>query len=606
MSIAIGPVQDFIASARRSRDLWFGSWLLSELSKAAAKAIGKDALIFPRVTRDDDLEPGSDFNVVNKILAEINGDPTITGIKVKAAIDNRLEQIREGAFKKLADSKYFEKDIANLQVCDLVEFFWTAVKTNGNYQNDRIRVEKLLSARKATRNFGKVTWGANVPKSSLDGQRESCIHEDAYGQPTEKRQEEFDAKGRPKLTKDQLRGQFGVKEGERLCGVGLLKRHGNRQGDDSFFSTSHVASLPLLERLSGESNVNDYIRKIRQIKGIEENEFYKNFGCVPKKLEHDVFRRYDGHLFFAERLHDFFEEKEKLIEAKQELREFLNPVLGKNNEPLPYYALLLADGDFMGKAIDAQTTKADHQRLSAQLTEFAGDAVKIIESERQGSLIYAGGDDVLAFVGLHKVLMYANQLEQCFREHLKDFKYDGEKSPTLSVGIAVTHHLEPLEDALEMVRLAERAAKSVDGKNAVAVIVDKRSGTSRIVRGTWGTIDERLKTYIGWHRKDAIPDGAAYELRDLALRLEVPKQAAEALKVNLINAKEKEAIRILKRKNKDFGENVIDDNTVKKLEQFIADIESTRQPEEDAIEILADEMIIARIFADAEELAEGT
>ena len=37
ISIAIGPVQDFIASARRSRDLWFGSWLLSELSKTAAR-----------------------------------------------------------------------------------------------------------------------------------------------------------------------------------------------------------------------------------------------------------------------------------------------------------------------------------------------------------------------------------------------------------------------------------------------------------------------------------------------------------------------------------------------------------------------------------------
>ncbi|MGB2771816.1 MAG: type III-B CRISPR-associated protein Cas10/Cmr2, partial [Anaerolineae bacterium] len=36
---AIGPVQDFIATARKSRDLWYGSWMLSELAKAAAKAI---------------------------------------------------------------------------------------------------------------------------------------------------------------------------------------------------------------------------------------------------------------------------------------------------------------------------------------------------------------------------------------------------------------------------------------------------------------------------------------------------------------------------------------------------------------------------------------
>ena len=62
LAISVGPVQEFIASARRSRDLWFGSWLLSELSKAAAKQIGKDNLIFPSVTDPKDLNPGSEFN----------------------------------------------------------------------------------------------------------------------------------------------------------------------------------------------------------------------------------------------------------------------------------------------------------------------------------------------------------------------------------------------------------------------------------------------------------------------------------------------------------------------------------------------------------------
>jgi CRISPR-associated protein Cmr2 len=36
--ISIGPVQEFIASARRSRDFWFGSW---ELSKVLASALTK-------------------------------------------------------------------------------------------------------------------------------------------------------------------------------------------------------------------------------------------------------------------------------------------------------------------------------------------------------------------------------------------------------------------------------------------------------------------------------------------------------------------------------------------------------------------------------------
>lgn len=605
ISISIGPVQDFIASARRSRDLWFGSWILSELSKAAARTIGKEALIFPQIAKDGDLEPESEFNVANKILAEIVGSPHEKASKVEEAIHERLEQVRDGAFQNLSNQEYFEKDTATAQVSDLVEFFWAAVKRTGDYADDRRRVEKLLSARKATRDFAKVRWGTNVPKSSLDGQRESCIHEDAYGQPNDKQQEEFDAKGRLRLSKEQLWERFGVKEGERLCGVGLLKRHGNRRGDESFFSTSHVASLPLLERLSDQSIVNEYVETIRKLKGVKEQEFYKNFGCVPKNLAHEVFKRYDGHLIFAERLVDFFDEKEKFENAKRALREFLDRVLGKNKEPLPYYALLLADGDFMGKTINAQTTRDGHRKLSAKLSEFAGDVGRIIEAENQGSLIYAGGDDVLAFVGLHKVLDYARQLKTEFRTKLSEFEYDDRKSPTLSVGIAVVHHLEPLEDALELVKGAEQAAKRVVGKNSLAVVVDKRSGISRIATGNWGTLDERLKTYIDWHRTDAIPEGAAFELSDLAYRLEIPKDASEDLRRNLTDAKEKEAKRILNRKQKDRGESSIDAETVEKLVQFIEEINGTKDKEEDSIAILADELIIARIFADAEDLAEG-
>ena len=37
MVVNIGPVQGFIAAARRTRDLKYGSWLLSELSKCARR-----------------------------------------------------------------------------------------------------------------------------------------------------------------------------------------------------------------------------------------------------------------------------------------------------------------------------------------------------------------------------------------------------------------------------------------------------------------------------------------------------------------------------------------------------------------------------------------
>ncbi len=598
ISIGIGPVQDFIVSARRSRDLWFGSWLLSELSKAAANSIREQGgvLIFPRIENSECLKKNSEFNVVNKILAEIEANPKDVGDKVETAIHLRLDEIRDKAFRNLPN-QFFEVKKANLQVSDLIEFFWAAVELNGDYKKSRDKVEKLFSARKSTRDFANVTWGAAIPKSSLDGQRESCINENAYG----------------KLSKEKLRVQFGVKEGERLCGVGLLKRNGNREGDDSFFSTSHVASLPLLERLKNQNQTKateDYKKEIsrllKETGEIGDKDLHKIIGMVPENLRHEVFGEFDGHLLFAERLSEFFSDEKKLKSAKAKLRKFLDHVIGKNKEPLPYYALLLADGDFMGKAIEKQETKERLQDLSANLSEFASDVKRTIENEKQGSLIYAGGDDVLAFVGLHKALDYAGRLAKDFKDKLTEFKYEAEKSPTLSVGIAVVHHLEPLEDALELVRKAEKTAKNVTGKNALAVVVDKRSGTSRIAKGMWGTLDERLKTFIAWHRAGAIPSGAAYELRDLAYRLEIPENAINTLKANLIGAKEKEAQRILKRKRKDRGENAIDEKTITKLNDYIKQIGETKEENEDGIAILADELIIAKIFAEAEDLAEGS
>ncbi len=73
LSLGLGPIQDFISAARRTRDLWFGSFLLSEISKATAKAVrGQNGcLIFPHPANTNALEPGSGFNVANIILAEL-------------------------------------------------------------------------------------------------------------------------------------------------------------------------------------------------------------------------------------------------------------------------------------------------------------------------------------------------------------------------------------------------------------------------------------------------------------------------------------------------------------------------------------------------------
>ncbi|BAF60109.1 predicted hydrolase [Pelotomaculum thermopropionicum SI] len=577
----IGPVQDFIATARRSHDLWYGSWLLSELAKTAALEVvrynGGDSscLIFP-ASEGDSLEQlkSFDFSAPNKVVAVVSCNPVELGDAVKESINRRLDELSNDVFRGING---FEREVAVQQVKDFIEFFWASYPLNGNYKQARDFAEAVLSARKATRDFAQVSWGSSEPKCSLDGCRESVIAETIYKQ----------------MNDDKLYKSYRVQRGEYLCGVCLLKRHGKRGREEYFFSTSHVAALPLLERLTGQHRplVEEYVGKLKEL------------GIPPGDLEtvrppHPVFGPNDGHLLYEERFREFFfQEKEKIQIAQKALREFLKKAFG-DKKPLPYYALLCADGDHMGKVIDAQKTPEKHRELSRSQSSFALEARRIVK-ENNGSLIYSGGDDVLALVPLHKVLDCACRLSKTFRERLAGFKgEDGgeEISPTLSVGIAVAHHLEPLSDVLELARSAEKAAKSVPGKNALAVTLSKRSGSERMVKGTWGDLDRQLKWLINLHRNEDVPDGAAYELYDLARRLETRN---EELKGTLQEAACAEAKRILRRKKARRG-------TERMAEEVLAGLESLLESDKfsfEKLKQLADGLIIAREFAVAMELA---
>jgi CRISPR-associated protein Cmr2 len=470
LTISIGPVQDFIATARRSRDLWFGSWLLSELSKAAANYIHENSgeLIFP--SRDGlsaALKKNSSFIVVNKLVAEISvNDVSPYCSQVYGTIRDRLAEIKNDAFADLKKLTINGKEAirwkeADEQLNSLVEFYWAAVPFDqSNYKHTRNKVEALLAARKVTRNFDPVTWGANVPKSSLDGLRESVIGKAV-----------FDQLDDPKLTSQdraKIEKRYGVRGKEQLSGVDLLKRHGKPQKDgegiDSFFSTSHVAAIPVLNRLQDKSGgchkkrgeaLEDFILDLTKALGIgSTSDFKEQLGHVHLKATlkaqkcfggHELL--YDGRILFAQRFRELFPknlsepDKERLKDAKRGVRDFIAALNEKDlprvTEPLPYYAILHGDGDRMGAVIDheAGSGPAQHQKLSRALSEFAGHVKSLVEERHEGSCVYSGGDDVLALLPLHTALDCARDLADAFAAVLKDFRDDKDNSPTLSVGL---------------------------------------------------------------------------------------------------------------------------------------------------------------------------
>lgn len=222
----------------------------------------------------------------------------------------------------------------------------------------------------------------------------------------------------------------------------------------------------------------------------------------------------------------------------------------------------------MGAAINACTELSEHQKLSKSLVAFTKKAKGIVE-RADGRIIYAGGDDVLAFLPTTTALGCAQKLAKKFEEivgkpiaAILEEHQSKASPPTLSVGLVIAHHLNPLSDTLELSAQAEKAAKKT--RNALAVLISKRSGTDMLTAGLWGELDVRLKKMIGYYASDALPQRLGYELREIARQTEGlednVKFPIEALELK----------RILQRKRPDKGQaDKLRDDIADELQQLI-------------------------------------
>ncbi len=607
LAIALGPVQDFIAAARRTRDLWFGSYLLSQISKAAALAVHKAGgkLIFPWPENPGlDLASRSAFNVANVILAELP-----EGILPKD-VATSAENAAQGCWKDYAKranqaaNRLIDETIWNAQIDDVIEFYAAWMPLNQPYDQVRQRLMWLLAGRKALRNFKPAKGRERRPKSSLDGARESVFklwdsHEETR---KERRKILSDDKG--------LAQRLRLAAGEELDIVGLTKRAAIKE---AFPSVVRVAADPWLRGI--EADGDDAIKQLRAIAketatlmGYKDEdipyvtgtgECYKNTPfpydgatLFPSRLESFLRTKRDSYA-----LEDLFDEDDrKTIQRIKELLAGLQKGDSGYGEPEPYLAILNADGDRMSKALARICALPEHQKFSRQLAQFAGQTKDIVK-KHHGCLVYSGGDDILAFVPVDQCLLCARQLHDKFCELLAQWKDDEGKSPTLSVGIAIGHCLEPLEDLLEYARTAEKAAKHPD-RDGLAVHLHPRSGPPVCVRGQWETnLDARLVEWANMHLTEKLPDKAAYDLRELA-----KDYAGWPVSEQTDKAVEKDIERLLSRKQLDK------EAFEKAMEQSFADqqVEGSRYDKYHTGAMrLAEEWLVARRIAKAMKQAKG-
>ncbi len=208
----------------------------------------------------------------------------------------------------------------------------------------------------------------------------------------------------------------------------------------------------------------------------------------------------------------------------------------------PYYAVIAMDGDEMGKWIQGEKlpdveqlyveelwkgfsddfknglkkcyafcgkrpiSPAVHASISTALKNFSlGLAIPIVEHQYLGKVVYAGGDDVLAFLNLRDLLPIIRTLRAAYSgcvkvENdkitvdwtnksgfvLKDGRYLLTMGPTAtaSMGIVIAHYKTPLRRVLDMVFELEKKAKSA-GRDRFSVGIIKHSGSVEVSTLPW-------------------------------------------------------------------------------------------------------------------------
>jgi CRISPR-associated protein Cmr2 len=489
--ITLGPVQDFIAQARRTRDLWFGSHLLSEVSRTVARSLANTdrvVLIFPALDRGHPelklcqrlLRPEAGLpplNIANKIEAIVSADDdaaleTIARTARTAVMDdwrNMAAGVRHECAKLIASDVV---DVWAEQIDSLLDFTaaWAPI-VNDDYKRARDTVDQAISSRKMLRDFGP--WRQQrqgVPSSSLDGARQTVLREPNDRDP------------------DWVR-RYRISKGEQLDAVGLVKRAGGKP--EQFVPVINVALAPWIiwartKNPAVFKDIEGWCREQADING--SWTVRSNIPCG------EAFPYNASLLLTTRREADcedlgWTEKDDPRIKRLKSLQEAL--IRSPSREPFPYVACLVADGDKMGTAIDSLTSHTDRRTFSKQMSQFAQKARTIVETQHCGLLIYSGGDDVLAFLPVSTAIACARTLSEAFAEIMTEACRNTaiETLPTLSVGIGIGHMLEGMGDLLTLGRDAEKMAKKGAGlhdeRNALALIIDKRSGGRRHWRRQW-------------------------------------------------------------------------------------------------------------------------
>ena len=351
---------------------------------------------------------------------------------------------------------------------------------------------------------------------------------------------------------------------ERLCAVALTKRFAG----------------PAL--LASEIEVRPEALRFQDTPTVAAAEWLHEAGLDPDEER----RRNGGHwsgLWLHWRRRDQDPEEQQV---PADLWARIDNAKKRHGTPPVYYVVIAMDGDEIGRWLAGQKTPALrrllhpklrayfeglgnaraeeglcvsrpvgpalHGAISAALSTFATDVAPEIVAEHHGTLIYSGGDDVLALCPVSTSLDCVCALRDAFSGR-DDATGDGWRKcrdrrritmgtcASMSGGLAVVHFREDLRLALEAARSAEQRAKDA-GRDLLALVTARRSGQTTGAICPWSFVrrldDLRRKFAAG--ASDRWTYRLRAELPTLAFD-RLPREAVQAEMGRLIDRGAQEA-----------------------------------------------------------------
>jgi CRISPR-associated protein Cmr2 len=235
--------------------------------------------------------------------------------------------------------------------------------------------------------------------------------------------------------------------------------------------------------------------EIKEVKEFIDNVYnFKNYLEVTNKNGEYYYEDYLNFDFFKKEYEAPDDQKFRSLceDTKKKLRAAYESLGIK--EPSKYYAILMMDGDNMGKLMSGEVKLAsgeiikdtdftlDYQKkLSEILADTGSNLSDLIRDQKEGNglCVYSGGDDLLSFLPLERSLSTASKARSSF---ISEFRRSNIKQ-TISAGIVILHHKDPLRRGLEEARKnVDKAKELFKDKDAFCITLRLFSGS--II--TWG------------------------------------------------------------------------------------------------------------------------